>query len=891
MNHYLAKAVVPPPPPDPIKVHLPDLRQHADYTCGASAMQSICEYFGVGPETEDEFMSLLGSDPEEGTNPRRILALGEQLGLQVRAGNGWSIEDLTAELEQENPVLVLIQAWGDPVEEEANYPRYDDGHYVVVVGYDDQYIYVEDPSLKGVRGTIPHRDFLERWHDEGGDGARYERWGAVFSKEHEYEPVKGLKGSYFAECERDDEGHCLPSGQQGAEEPEEPEEGKRPSVDANKIKQRLQKIETEIRAALRAGDNDKRQELIKERAQLRRQLEGKEEPKSEKPEQESKPEEAKPVYPGIVGMEGSPGPQEVADARKEEREREKEEAKQEVRQESPPALGSEKHEARMRELEGIIQNSKHEIFYGVDQNGQVRTRYPGRGDRVRFSREDLRNLKDGVLIHNHPESTSFSPTDIEMAIRNGVSETRVIGRDGSRYRMIIDPSVRGDVELASKAGRVQPDRQTGYFHDSWEQFAQESDGKITYIREGKSEQVNEPRENPPPQVKPSPFRKRQKDLSAYSETAGGALVPPAEQKADSSALERAKRVDLITLPEGITGTNCFNCKYIKDSYCVHPEVDQPVTERMCCALWDAEGTKRAWEKAGEKGIKGSYFGECERIPAGQENAGACKPSGEADNTGGTGESPGEEGKKPEEKPHEESPVPKKRKTPRIKPSPFRDRGNKPEGDTTLKTENAAAPVRRVKNQYGVEVYPVELRRDNSLPGVSFEFRPDGHLVISAPNWADVGYIKRRLIRAWDRFVSPLPENHYVRVTNRAEDYRHLKEGTHRGSWNHRDDVAEDGLSVSKRPEFTAKYVYIVQGQEIGEGTDGEPLLDIETARPVSELMEYRKWRPKFDKQAEKHVIAQGWTMEQANSVYAVPQLFSPEEFQALRSSWEKPEGQ
>ena len=57
-------------------------------------------------------------------------------------------------------------------------------------------------------------------------------------------------------------------------------------------------------------------------------------------------------------------------------------------------------------------------------------------------------------------------------------------------------------------------------------------------------------------------------------------------------LERAKDVDLVTLPTTITGTNCYNCKWIKDKtskigYCSNPKVAQYVNNRMCCAIWDS----------------------------------------------------------------------------------------------------------------------------------------------------------------------------------------------------------------------------------------------------------------------------------------------------------------
>jgi hypothetical protein len=68
----------------------------------------------------------------------------------------------------------------------------------------------------------------------------------------------------------------------------------------------------------------------------------------------------------------------------------------------------------------------------------------------------------------------------------------------------------------------------------------------------------------------------------------GGLIPTDE--------ERAKAADVITLPKGIDGTNCGNCLFIKkikgreNKHCLHPEVDMPVNDRMCCKHWDAYGT-------------------------------------------------------------------------------------------------------------------------------------------------------------------------------------------------------------------------------------------------------------------------------------------------------------
>lgn len=61
-----------------------------------------------------------------------------------------------------------------------------------------------------------------------------------------------------------------------------------------------------------------------------------------------------------------------------------------------------------------------------------------------------------------------------------------------------------------------------------------------------------------------------------------------------------KKVDLITLPSDVKGTNCANCvAYIKKTdnkgYCTNPNVLEWVTPRMCCAEWDNKGVKRSWK--------------------------------------------------------------------------------------------------------------------------------------------------------------------------------------------------------------------------------------------------------------------------------------------------------
>lgn len=78
---------------------------------------------------------------------------------------------------------------------------------------------------------------------------------------------------------------------------------------------------------------------------------------------------------------------------------------------------------------------------------------------------------------------------------------------------------------------------------------------------------------------------------------------------DKPALARAKGVDLITLPDDVEGTNCYNCKWISEyksdekGMCTHPEVRQYVNERMCCIEWTNKDEYRPFKRDKKFGVK------------------------------------------------------------------------------------------------------------------------------------------------------------------------------------------------------------------------------------------------------------------------------------------------
>ena len=77
-----------------------------------------------------------------------------------------TIHNLEYYISCKQPIIIAFQAWADPGVDYKN--DWDDGHYAVVIGYDKDYLYFEDPSLLGSIGYIPKAEFLDRWHDVDG---------------------------------------------------------------------------------------------------------------------------------------------------------------------------------------------------------------------------------------------------------------------------------------------------------------------------------------------------------------------------------------------------------------------------------------------------------------------------------------------------------------------------------------------------------------------------------------------------------------------------------------------------------------------------------------------------------------------------------------------------
>jgi len=140
----------------------PEFRQVYKYDCGASALQSVLVYYGFDVREKD-IMDLAGTSAHDGTPIKGFKKVAKHYGLKSKVRK-LTIENVKKYIAKRVPVIIDLEAWSEKKKVDWE-DDWQDGHYVVAIGYDRDKFYFEDPSSV-------HRTFLtfvelqKRWHDQ-----------------------------------------------------------------------------------------------------------------------------------------------------------------------------------------------------------------------------------------------------------------------------------------------------------------------------------------------------------------------------------------------------------------------------------------------------------------------------------------------------------------------------------------------------------------------------------------------------------------------------------------------------------------------------------------------------------------------------------------------------
>lgn len=135
--------------------------------CGPASLKIVLDYYEI-VKSEQELAKLTETTSGMGTDEEGIIRVAESLGFKVVIKNESDFSDVGGWLKKGVPVIVDWFTRG-----RSDYPDSEvaDGHYSVVAGLDDNFIYLQDPEIGGLR-KIARDNFMKVWFDFTGEYIR-----------------------------------------------------------------------------------------------------------------------------------------------------------------------------------------------------------------------------------------------------------------------------------------------------------------------------------------------------------------------------------------------------------------------------------------------------------------------------------------------------------------------------------------------------------------------------------------------------------------------------------------------------------------------------------------------------------------------------------------------
>ena len=128
--------------------------------CGPASLKMVLSYYGI-EKTEGELAELCHTRPDLGTDAASLKQAAESLGFLVEIKTQSTFDDIQKWLDKKVPVIANWFSRGRTDYDDSSVP---DGHYSLVVGLDEEYIYLQDPEIGGLR-RLTREDFLKVWFD------------------------------------------------------------------------------------------------------------------------------------------------------------------------------------------------------------------------------------------------------------------------------------------------------------------------------------------------------------------------------------------------------------------------------------------------------------------------------------------------------------------------------------------------------------------------------------------------------------------------------------------------------------------------------------------------------------------------------------------------------
>ena len=132
--------------------------------CGPASLKIALEYYGV-EVTEKELAKLSKWNKDLGIGEEGIKKAASSFGFKVKIKNNSNFKNIEKWLDQKVSVIVN---WFTRGRKDYSDSDIADGHYSVVAGLDDKFIYLQDPEIGKIR-KLKRNDFIKVWFDFRGE--------------------------------------------------------------------------------------------------------------------------------------------------------------------------------------------------------------------------------------------------------------------------------------------------------------------------------------------------------------------------------------------------------------------------------------------------------------------------------------------------------------------------------------------------------------------------------------------------------------------------------------------------------------------------------------------------------------------------------------------------
>jgi len=143
-----------------VMLSLKSYRQTRGYLCGPVSLRIVLQYYGVDV-AEKMLAKVCGSSKTLGTSAQGIKKGAARFGFKVKIKDNSSFKDIEQWLKKKTPVIVN---WFTRGRRDYSDSDIAEGHYSVVAGLDDKYIYLQDPELGKIR-KMSRENFKQVWFD------------------------------------------------------------------------------------------------------------------------------------------------------------------------------------------------------------------------------------------------------------------------------------------------------------------------------------------------------------------------------------------------------------------------------------------------------------------------------------------------------------------------------------------------------------------------------------------------------------------------------------------------------------------------------------------------------------------------------------------------------